>query len=151
MNPPRITIEAELSRDGLMAVRDAIDDLIASLGFPPGGTSSSKVRQQRADKKVSEVWARVGGKLKRFLATTAQEFGDDEFTMDDAASVLQVTPQTVRSWHRNLGRTLRQVDQAIPDPPLLRSRSDGHKNLYSYVPEVRYAILSRDMPLRELE
>jgi hypothetical protein len=77
---------------------------------------TSELRQRRADEKVAEVWGRVGENPRRFLTVTAQTWPDgEEFTMEQAAAVLNVPAKTVRSWHRNLGRTLRQVDETIPD------------------------------------
>ena len=98
-----------------------------------------------ADKKVGEVCNRVGDNLRRFLVVTAQNCDCEGFTMEDAAGALGATAKTVRSWHRNLGRTLRQVDEALPEPRLMQRRSDGQRNLHWYDPEVRSAILASDM------
>jgi hypothetical protein len=64
----------------------------------------------------------------------------DEFTMADVARTMDQNEKTVRSWQRNLGRTLRQVDMTLPEPRLLESRWDGQRNNYRVLPEVRDAI-----------
>ena len=105
MTPPSITITAALSREGLLEVRDAIDALLADISGEANQPALGRLREQHADRKVTEVWGRVGENTKRFLATAAVlTLGDAaEFTMDDVARQLGVSPKTVRSWHRNLG------------------------------------------------
>jgi hypothetical protein len=63
--------------------------------------------------------------------------------MEQVAQGLGVPAKTVRSWHRNLGRTLRQVDEVMPEPEFLPGRWDGERNQYRFQPEVRAAILDR--------
>jgi hypothetical protein len=139
----RITIEVDLSHEGLLQARDAIDRLLDEQDRPPN-KFTEKVRLGQAQRKVDEVWSRVGDKTRHFLVTAARNWEEgDEFTMEGIASALEVAPKTVRSWHRNLGRTLRQVDEGMPEPRLLLSRSNGHKNLYRFPPEVRQAILAQ--------
>jgi hypothetical protein len=148
MSAPKVTIEAELTRDGLLRVRDSIDRLLGNLG-EDGSTNPvfAGLRRKQADRKVGEVWGRIGDNTKKFLATAAVNWPDGgEFTMEDVADALNVSPKTVRSWHRNLGRTLRQVDEQYPSPRLLQNRTDGTRNLYHLPPEVRRAILARDQP-----
>jgi hypothetical protein len=148
MNAPKVTIEAELTRDGLLRLRDAIDLLLGNLGDDDNANPVfADLRLKQADRKVGEVWGRVGGNTKRFLATAAVNWPDGgEFTMEDVAKALDVSPKTVRSWHRNLGRTLRQVDEQYPSPRLLQNRTDGARNLYHFPPEIRRAILAREQP-----
>jgi hypothetical protein len=144
MTPPRITIEVELSREGLLELRFALDALLRDLG----GDSSEPDRGDlvlQADRKVGEVWGRVGDNIKRFLTLGAQlnNTDDAEFSMNDVADGLETSVKTVRSWHRNLGRTLRQVDEAIPEPPFMIGRWDGERQQYRFPPEIRAAILDR--------
>jgi transposase-like protein len=141
--PGRVTIEVDLSPEGLLQARDAIDRLLAEQERP-ASVSTGHIRLGQAQRKVDEVWSRVGGKTRELLSAAASNWEEgEEFTMEDVALALDVPPQTVRSWRRNLGRTLRRVDEAMPEPPVLVSRSNGPKNLYRLPPEVRQAILAR--------
>jgi len=145
MTRPRMTIEAELSHEGLLELRDAIDSLLAEIEGPRN-PFVEKARQEQAERKVREVWSRVGDNIKTLLAVAAVDWPEgSEFSMNDLAERLDKNPKTVRSWHRNLGRSLRVVDQHHPEPPLLESRWDGSRNLYRLLPEVRDAILRRDV------
>jgi DNA-directed RNA polymerase specialized sigma24 family protein len=154
LTTPRITLEVELTREGLAGARDAIDDLLADLGLPEqpihpwaGKLKRSSAQRDQAQRKVDEVWARVGDNARRFLAVAAQAYGDgDEFTMDEIARHLDRSAKTVRSWHRNLGRTLSKVDETMPEPELMPKRWNGTQNVYRLTPEVRQAILKHDMP-----
>ena len=146
MTPPTITIQATLSRDGLLELRQAIDALLEEVRDERTNPFTAKIMQRKADKKVGEVWGRVGDNIKRFLSQAAHDTGPGgEFTMNQMAEALGVDPKTVRSWHRNLGRTLRVVDAAIPEPPLLENRWDGTRNVYRFPEPIRVAILARDM------
>lgn len=145
MKPPTITLQAVLTREGLLEVRDAIDALLEGVGHSDASPPQMTL-QARADAKVGQVWARVGPNIKRFLATAAQLTADGRgFTMNDIAVDLGRDPKTVRSWHRNLGRTLRLVDAEIPEPPLLEHRWEGQQNVYRLPEPIRNAILARDM------
>jgi hypothetical protein len=151
MTPPRITIEAELSREGLLSLRDAIEALLTDGDGLPLNPWVKKARQRQADQKVGEVWGRVGDNIRRMLAAAAEWPPGREFTMGDLADVLEVDPRTVRSWHRNLGRTLRAVDEKHPEPSLMPARSDGVRKLYWLEPDTRQAIQNRVMPRPEWE
>lgn len=146
MDLPTITIQTVLSREGLLTLRDAIDALLADAN---GDTTNlaGKAANSNADRKVDEVWGRVGDNAKRFLAIAARRTTEGgEFSMDDVAQWLDEEPKTVRSWHRNLGRTLKHVDAAIPQPLLMESRWTGERNVYRLPVAVREAILRRDTP-----
>jgi hypothetical protein len=144
MTSPRITIEVDLSRAGLLELRAALDTLLGDLADSTSKTDEPD-RMLQADRKVGEVWGRVGENIKRFLALGAQlnEAHDAEFSMEDIAQGLRTPVKTVRSWHRNLGRTLRQVEDAIPEPPFMIGRWDGERQQYRFPREIRAAILDR--------
>lgn len=144
MTSPRITIEVDLSRAGLLELRSALDALLGDLDNGPSATDEAELVLQ-ADRKVGEVWGRVGDNIKRFLALGAQlnDAHDAEFSMEDIAQGLRTPVKTVRSWHRNLGRTLRQVDEAIPEPPFMIGRWDGERQQYRFPSQIRTAILDR--------
>lgn len=144
MPSPRITIEVDLSRAGLLELRSSLDALLEDLDSGPSATDEAELALQ-ADRKVGEVWGRVGDNIKRFLTRGAQlnDIHDAEFSMEDIAQGLRTPVKTVRSWHRNLGRTLRQVDEAIPEPPFMIGRWDGERQQYRFPREIRTAILDR--------
>lgn len=142
MSPPRITIDANLSREGLLELRDAIDVLLGADEAESAGLGGI-VRRRRAERKVAEVWGRVGPNIRNFLLHAANWPDDREFTMTDIAEEMGTGPKTVRSWHRNLGRTLRHVEETMPEPKLLLYRWDGAQNLYRMPPEVRSAVLKQ--------
>lgn len=144
MASPHITIEVDLSREGLLELRAALDALLRDLGANTSETDRGDLVMQ-ADRKVGEVWGRVGHNIKRFLTLGAQlnDVHDAEFSMEDISQGLRVPVKTVRSWHRNLGRTLRQVDEAVPEPPFMIGRWDGERQQYRFPREIRTAILDR--------
>lgn len=144
MTAPKIIVEATLSREGLLELRMAVDALLRDLGHEDAVTPHLA---RAADRKVTEVWSRVGSNIRGMLVTAAITWPDgSEFSMNDLAEALAVPPKTVRSWYRNLGRTLKQVDEAIPEPPLLTGRWDGGRNLYTMPSLVRRSIIDREMP-----
>ena len=121
----RIHIEAELSRKGLLELREQIDALLGDNGGP-ANPFTVKVRQREADSKIQSLWARVGDNARRFLATAAVTWPEGAwFSINDVAELLEVSPKTVRSWHRNLGRSLKSLDTEFPDLPVLLKRWDG--------------------------
>src|SRR5215208_5093355 len=99
MPAPTITIQAVLSREGLLEVREAIDALLTELAQKQDNTDLAQLRQRHAERKVAEVWGRVGGNTKRFLATAATltDRENEEFTMDEVAAALELSPKTIRS------------------------------------------------------
>lgn len=122
MHLPTITIQTVLSRQGLLDLRDSIDVLIADTSADTTNLAA-KVVDSNADRKVSEVWERVGANAQRFLTTAAHKTAPgQEFTMSDVATWLDKEPRTIRSWHRNLGRTLKQ---SMPRFPSRRSSRVG--------------------------
>jgi hypothetical protein len=141
---PRLHIETELSRDALIELRNAITTLLSD-EWPAHDPVLLQTRQVNADRKIAELWSRVGDNIKRFLATGALAWDEgEEFSMEDIARRLDVSPKTVRSWHRNLGRSLRLLDAEYPEPKILLSRWDGARNRYRFPPETRDAIMRLD-------
>jgi hypothetical protein len=144
MPTPRVQIEVDLTREGLLGLRAQLDALLRDLGGPNSEEQRDSDKALQADRKVGEVWGRVGENIRRLLSLGAQlNIDDHEFSMDQLAQGLGSSAKTVRSWHRNLGRTLRQVDAAMPEPAFMLSRWDGRRQQYRFLPEVRRAILDR--------
>jgi hypothetical protein len=91
--------------------------------------------------KVEAVLTRIGDNPRRLLRAAAYDWEDgEEFTLDELAAALGEPAATVRSWNRNLGRTLKQVDELHAEPELLPKRWDGQQNRYRLEPDVRAAL-----------
>jgi hypothetical protein len=145
----KIQIEGELTRDGLLRLRQEIDALLESIGdgprpvhgpaLPPSAAADDE--QELAYRKVGALWERLGLKTRTFLSTCSLRPAGQEFTFEDLAAELNESVATVKSWHRNLSRSLRRVEEVYGgQPPLLQRRWGDDKNYYSLSPEVRQAI-----------
>jgi hypothetical protein len=141
MGAPRITIDASLSREGLLELRAAIDVLLGGEAAEPS-PYLMEARERMAERKVREIWSRVGDNIRQLLTTAAMGWPEgEEFTMEDLSVHMRTPAKTVRSLHRNLGRTLHAMESEYPEPPMMISRWNGQRNAYRLPVEVRRAIL----------
>lgn len=139
------TITAELSRQGLLEVQEAINDLLE------GRRSSSAPKLDSADDlamrkaQLFHQWA--GEKSWEFLQAIAREYeADKEFTFGDLSKALDVDIATVKSWHRSASKPMKRVDKELDDssvvaPKFLSSRWDGVRQHYWMSKDMRNAIL----------
>jgi len=89
---------------------------------------------------VTVLWDRIGLNSRRFLATAAHWPAGQEFTFQDLAGEAGESVAQVKSWHRNLRRSMRHVDSARPEPVLLNKRWADDRNHYWLSQEVHLAI-----------
>lgn len=150
--PVTLRFEAGFDRESLMQLRDEIDRLMSTL--PPEPTSRREQpeaqstspakppnAQDLAWRKVGALWERLGINTRTFLSTCVSWPAGAEFTFEDVAERLGADVKTVRSWHRNLSRSLRGVERQYgPEPPLFHQRWVEDRNRYSLSPEVHLAI-----------
>jgi hypothetical protein len=143
-----------MDRAGLLQLRAEIDRLLETLEprsgeAEDGETSEAEDLQELADRKVSALWERLGLNSRTFLSTCARRPAGGEFTLQDLADELGQPVASVRSWHRNLSRSLRRVEQRHPRPALLQQRWVEDRYHYWLSPEVQLAI-RRQHPIKPL-
>lgn len=143
----RIHFEAELTREGLAEVRDDIERLLQSDALSDADARIEWRLPTEAAKRIDQLWPRLGENLRSLLRTGAMDFDDgEEFTLEDLASKLDVASATVKSWHRNLSRSVKRVDREFGEErPVLEgewSNSDWRMH-YRMPPEVRRAIRNK--------
>lgn len=144
---PQMSLTVEFSREGLLDLRQRLDELLGQLveeGRGGGGPSMEVLARD----KVREMRARLrtkGSKSWDFVRTCAMEFGDDqEFSLEQVAEAMDLRDGVgkVRAYHRNVSRSEKQVDAALPSgaPRLFEPRWDGERYWYRMPPEVRQAV-----------
>lgn len=141
----RIQFDAELTRESLEAVREDIDRLLAGTELP--GTDMQWRIPTVAERQVDQLWPRLGDHLQRLIKVSATDFEDAEsFTFEDLAGKLDEEIETVKSWHRNLSRSLKRVEREVgPGLPVLDgSWSDADGRMHYRMPaEMRRAVLAK--------
>jgi hypothetical protein len=140
-----IHFETELTREGLEAVRADIERLLSGIGGD--GADVEWRLPTLAQQRVDQLWPRLGDHLRSLLTASAREFDDAaSFTLEDLADKLAVDLKTLKSWHRNLSRSIKRVDRELgSEPPILPGEwSDTEWRMrYRMLPEVRRAIVAR--------
>ena len=138
------TITAELTRQGLLEAKEAIDRILGaqdtSAEAKPDG---SPVEEQKA--RLFREWA--GDKSWDFIHAIASTYeAHQEFTFEDLSKALGVSVATVKSWHRSASKPMNRVDReldkgAVVAAKILNSRWDGVRQHYWMSEEMRSAVL----------
>lgn len=134
MSGPTATLSFEFSRNGLLELRERIDDLLESFGPDEDEPSA----EERARRKVGELWPRLKtGNSRRYLEACAAR-GDGWFTIEDVASDLGETAATTKAFHRNVARSA-----AVSEPrttSLFETRREKKRTTLHMPAEIRDAI-----------
>jgi len=134
------TVQGELTRDGLEAARDQLDELLQKLA---GRKAPSEEDGSIADRKADALKERMGETTWEFVHGCAQKFSaETEFDFEDLARAFNVSVGTVKSWHRSASKAINHVNEQLDGPPVLKSRWDGSKQHYRMPAETREAILA---------
>ena len=95
---------------------------------------------------VTTLWGRCGEKNRLHIRTLAElDARDGCFTIESLADKLGESPEAVRRWRQNLGRSLKRIEKEMPTaPPLFDQEWDSAQGrvVYTVRPEVRDAILA---------
>jgi len=130
----QITLSTELTRVGLTALRDRIDQLLDALPLdlpvqlsdePP-----SPARQVASDRvKANSSWERLSGNTRDYLAACARvALREETFSVEDVAGEMGAERATALAYHRNVMRTAASAEPA--SWPLISShRTAGRTQL----------------------
>jgi hypothetical protein len=131
--PVEITIRTQLSRSGLLAVRDRIEELLDGLGTasPPHSDPETEeaARVERETLKADASWERLSDSTRQYLVACARLASQrDTFTVEDVVGEMGEKQATVLALHRNVMRTSATAEPQ--DTPLITShRSAGRTQL----------------------
>lgn len=140
MSGVKIQIEADYSRPSLERARAEIERLLESLPSADPVHEQAEADRQ-AGAKVDALWRRLGINTRTFLSTAAQFPEGTWFSFPEIAERAGKPLETIKSWHRNMSRSLKQVEAELgAEPPILEQRWNGERNEYSFPPAVRLAI-----------
>ena len=127
--PIEITLSTHWTREGLVALRDRIDDLLAALPIEQPVDAAAELptpaRQVAWDRvKASSSWERLSGNTRGYLVACARVARrDGTFSVEDIAAEMGKEHATVLAYHRNVMRTARGAEPA--DWPLISSNRAG--------------------------
>ena len=150
MNPPKIegadvpiemTLRTELSRKGLIALRQRIDELLEHLPEDVGGPATRSEGERAADK-ATATWQRLGADSTRsYLVACARLAQDgDDFTIEDVAAATGESRPKVMAYHRNISRSAGAAEPR--DVAIITSRKAGGRTRLSMSQSVSRTILS---------
>lgn len=123
--PTPLTLTTELTREGLLAVRDEIDALLATI---PASAPAAPPKLD-LDPLARELKRHLGPAIQKLVKALAAS--DKPFTWDDLERTMKVDKGTLKSWHRSMSKPLGRIRKANPGTPeFMTSRWDGQKNTY---------------------
>lgn len=127
--PTPVTISTELTRQGLLAVRDEIDALLASV--PPPAAPAAAAPTAALDPLAIEFKRHLSLATQRLVLFLVNNYVGKPFVWDDVAAAMSNDVGSVKSWHRSLSKPLNRIGQANPWVPWLLTGSwDGSRNHY---------------------
>jgi hypothetical protein len=134
-----ISLRTELSRAGLIALRQRIDDLLEGLPEnPPAQTPGSEA--ELAEKKARAAWDRLGTTTRDYLAACARLAGAGKgFSIDDVATEMGVEHSKALAYHRNVMRTAATAEPR--DVALITSSRNAGRTQLSITKTVSSALL----------
>jgi hypothetical protein len=136
---PQLTVTTELSRRGLMALRERLDELLRAGTTQGVADGNGRSDEEVAEGTVRDLWRRLGETSRRYLCAAAEASMDDEFVLDDIAARMSVDVQQVKAYHRNVARSAAQVS---PDRGIFDSRREGTRTRLRMPPQVRTAVIA---------
>jgi len=142
MTPITFTITGELSEQGLLNAKAELEELLARQGLSTlvGNPEEIAARKARA------LAERAGDMTWRFVSRVAHGYEPgQEFTFEDLRYVFSVTVESVKSWHRNMARTAKSIDEEMgAEPRFFEARWDGTRQHYWLTDVMREALLAAD-------
>lgn len=137
------TIEGELSQQGLLDAKAAIDDLLgerATAGINEAVPDESDLALRKT--RLLRAWS--GDATWLFMSTIAEHYEpDEEFTFDDLAETFGADKGTVKSWHRSASKIMNKVDAELgSEPTFLDARWDGARQNYRLTQIMRDALVA---------
>jgi hypothetical protein len=141
--PATFTIEGELSEQGLLEAKTAIENILSESTAQPSGTDDIPDAQELALRKARLLREWAGPATWHFMSTIAQCYRpDQEFTFDDLRETFSVDKETVKSWHRSASKIMNKVDDELGNlPAFLVAEWDGSRQHYSMPDLMRDAII----------
>jgi len=137
--PATFTMQGELSRDGLEAARDQLDELLRALTHDPAPNGAGPLM----DRKVRALYGRMGQTTWEFVHGCAEKFEPgSEFTFENLAQRFGQDVGTVKSWHRSASKSINRINEQFGGAPVFESRWDGSRQHYRVPAETREAILA---------
>ncbi len=119
---------------------------------PPGVLQGSRVGRPPpiAARKACALAERAGDTTWRFVSRVAQGYeSGKEFTFEGLRYVFSVTVESVKSWHRNMARTAKSIDEEMgTEPRFFEARWDGARQHYWLTDVMREALLAADVERR---
>jgi hypothetical protein len=136
------TITGELSEEGLLQARASIDDLLAKHGF----SRSKGNPEEIATRKALALRERVGDVTWKFVRTISRCYQpEQEFTFETLVHTFSVDIESIRSWHRNMSRATKRIDEEIGvEPRFLESRWEDNRQHYWLTHIMREALIAAD-------
>jgi hypothetical protein len=140
--PVQITITTDLSREGLIALRDRIDQFLEGMPAPksdePAPTRATQVARDHV--KASSSWERLSENTRDYLAACARlAQREDTFSIEDVAAEMGLEHPTVLAYHRNVMRTAAGAEPA--DWPLITSTRHAGRTQLSMTKGVAMKLL----------
>lgn len=130
-------LEGELTRDGLRAVRDQLNELLGELP-----ATEPRDPREAATRKAAELANNLGDKTWDLLYVGARRSdNNEEFTLANLAEALGVPIETAKAWHRAASKVINRVNKTMPTPEVFNAYWDGAQQVYSMDPQLRRAII----------
>ena len=131
--PTPLTLTTELTREGLLAVRDEIDAVLAGVSTPaPAQLAAAQPAAAGLDPLALELRAHLSPALKRLVRFIVDNYVGSQFVWDDLAKAMKEDVGSIKSWHRSLSKPLNRIGRANPTAPWFLTASwDGSRNHYT--------------------
>jgi hypothetical protein len=128
--PTPLTLTTELTREGLLAVRDEIDALLAQVPAL-AAVPVPAAPQSSLDPLAIELKSHLSAATRNLVQFLVDNYVGQSFTWDDVAAAMKVDVGSVKSWHRSVSKPLNRIGKRNPSAPWLLTGSwDGTRNHY---------------------
>jgi hypothetical protein len=140
--PATFIIEGELSEEGLLDAKTAIESLLGDAGTAVVEDEIPDADELALRKaRLLRQWC--GDATWHFMSVTAHSYlPGQEFTFDELSATFNEDKATVKSWHRSASKIMNKVDAELGKlPAFLESKWDGERNHYRIPDIMREAII----------
>jgi hypothetical protein len=144
--PATFTIQGELSHQGLLEARTAIDDLLTEKILAPIDEADIPDASELALRKARLFKEWAGEASWFFLYMIAERVGpDQEVTFEGLCDVFAANKETIKSWHRSASKIMNKVNAELgTEPRFLHARWDGQRQHYTMSKVMHDAIMEVD-------
>lgn len=137
------TITGELSQKGLLKAKADLEELLTRHGLPAVVGNPEEI----AARKARTLAERAGDMTWRFVSRVAHGYEpEQEFTFEDLRYVFSVDVESIKSWHRNMSRAAKGIDEEMGvEPRFFEARWDGARQHYWLTDVMREALVDADL------